>query len=241
LAKREIHHRGRAFGISYTLHNPNQSKRLLILHGWGSRKEVMERAFSKELSMYTHCYLDLPGFGGSSNSYVLTTKEYVEIVTLFLEAIGFWPDVIMGHSYGGKVATLLNPKTLILLSSAGLPQPKPLKVRAKIALFKALKPLGGAKIGKLFATKDVEGMAQNMYETLKNVVDEDFTEHFKAYSGHALLFWGESDTATPLHAGETMAQQIPNSHFYPLQGDHFFFLSYGKEIASTILSVLEPS
>ena len=95
---------------------------------------------------------------------------------------------IVGHSFGGKVATLLNPKYLILLSSAGILQPKPFKIRFKIKLFKLLKPfLRMEKIKQLFISDDVKEMKQNMYETFKKVVDEDFSDIFAKY------------TATPKH------------------------------------------
>jgi hypothetical protein len=35
----------------------------------------------------------------------------------------------MGHSFGGKIAVRLQPKLLILLSSAGIPKKKSLKTR----------------------------------------------------------------------------------------------------------------
>ena len=41
-----------------------------------------------------------------------------------------------------------------------------------------------------------------MYQTFKNVVDEDFSKEFSSYTGKALLCWGNEDTATPLSSGE---------------------------------------
>ena len=77
-------------------------------------------------------------------------------------------------------------------------------------------------------------MAPNMYETLKRVVDEDFSSVFASYQGKAFLFWGVDDTATPLTAGEKMASLIAGSTFVPLSGDHFFFLAHNREIAEKI-------
>jgi len=141
----------------------------------------------------------------------------------------------MGHSFGGKVSTLLAPPTLVLLSTSGILVPKVFVVRAKIALFKMLKPLGLSKLRQLLISDDAKGMSQNMYETFKNVVNEEFEENFSKVDSNTLLFWGESDTATPLWSGEKIAEKIEDSKFYPLKGDHFFFLKHSDFIAEKIL------
>jgi pimeloyl-ACP methyl ester carboxylesterase len=200
----------------------------------------MKNCFKDSFRGYRHTYLDLAGFGKSSNGdLILTTQDYAYIVKIFLRAVGLTPTAIMGHSFGGKVATLLNPELLVLLSSAGIRVKKPLSVRAKIALFKLLKPFGGDKIKNLFVSNDAKGMSHSMYETFKNVVDEDFEEIFAKYRGRALIFWGKDDTATPLFAGEKIASLIKNSKFYPLDGDHYFFVYHKDFIARKIMEELE--
>jgi len=103
---------------------------------------------------------------------------------------------------------------------------------------KFLKPLGMTFIRDLFKSKDVENMSHEMYETFKNVVDEDFEDEFLKSKSQALCFWGIDDTATPLYTGEKIAGLIENSEFYPLDGDHFFFLKHADFIAHEIEKVL---
>jgi len=234
MALKEIEFREKKFKLSYEIVNSTQPKSILILHGWGSNKEIMKQAFSKELQEYKHIYLDMPGFGASSNEMILTTNDYAEIVKKFLSVLEVTPSVIMGHSFGGKVATLLAPTHLVLLSSAGIITEKPWSVKVKIATFKFLKPLGMKKIRELFVAPDAQGMSHEMYETFKNVVDEDFEEEFKKSKSRALCFWGRDDTATPLYTGEKIAGLIDDSEFFPLKGDHFFFLKEAKFIAQEI-------
>lgn len=230
MAKRDVSFNKKVFQISYEILNPSCEKSILFLHGWGSKKEIMKQGFEKVFKEYKHIYVDMPGFGKSPTDEILETKDYKNIIGQFLKDLSLEPIGIFGHSFGGKVATLLNPKHLILLSSAGILEEKPFSVRAKIALFKILKPFGGKKIARFFATSDVSGMEQNMYETLKNVVNEDFTEHFKNYSGQAHIFWGISDSATTLPSGEKISKLIKNSSFFPLEGDHYFFLHHSLSI-----------
>ncbi len=234
MASREITYREKHFELSYELVNPLQKEVLLILHGWGSNKEIMMQAFGKTLSEYKHIYLDLPGFGKSSNEMILTTGDYAKIVKLFLETMGVEVKIAMGHSFGGKVSTLLKPPCLVLLSSSGILVPKSLSVQVKIKLFKLFRSLGLESIRNLFVSADAKGMSQEMYETFKNVVNEPFEENFSDYSGKGLLFWGKEDTATPLWTAEKIITMMPDGKLYPLDGDHFFFLKHSAFIAQTI-------
>jgi pimeloyl-ACP methyl ester carboxylesterase len=232
MAVKFIEYEGFEYKLSYDLCNPSHKKALLFLHGWGSNKEVMKQAFSNVFSEYTHIYLDMPGFGASNHGGALHTKDYANIVSTFIGAFDVEIQAVFGHSFGGKVATLLAPKKLILLSSAGIVEKKPLSVKLKIALFKLLKPLGIAKFRKLFVSADAKQMDAQMYQTFKNVVDEDFSEHFKNFANEAIIFWGTADKATSLQSGQTIAKLIKNATFHPLEGDHYFFLKQSKKIES---------
>jgi pimeloyl-ACP methyl ester carboxylesterase len=143
-------------------------------------------------------------------------------VDAFLNELKVKKEVIVGHSFGGKVATLLNPNLLVLLSSAGIVMPKPLSIRMKIKLFKLLKKLGLSRFREFFVSKDARGVSENMYETFKNVVDEDFGEVFKNYKGRVLIFGGNKDTAVPPEAVKKQSELF-KSKFIMLNGDHYFF------------------
>lgn len=234
MAKKEIVFQNNTYALSYELLNLDQPQTILFLHGWGSNKEIMKQAFGKCFPTYQHLYLDLPGFGHSPLDRIIITQEYADIVGIFLKALHVKPLMIVGHSYGGKVATLLEPEVLVLLSSAGIVAPKSLKVRLKIALFKLLKPLAPRSFYRFFATKDVDGMSDVMYEIIKRVVNEDLTQHFLTCKAKAFLFWGKDDTATPLKSGETMHALIKGSQFFPMEGDHFFFLKQARQIEKTL-------
>jgi pimeloyl-ACP methyl ester carboxylesterase len=222
------------FDISYEIVNPTAKKDIIFLHGWGSNKDIMKNSFSSYLKDFRHIYIDLPGFGKSLNKYVLTTKDYAKVVDEFLNLLLSSKDVIAGHSYGGKVATLLNPKNLVLLSSAGILEEKPFDVKFKIFFAKVFNALGLKGFTKKFRSSDVNTMSENMYATFKNVVNEDFTSSFSEFSNNALVFWGEKDTATSLASGKKMASLLKKSTFTSYDGDHFFFVKNAKNISERI-------
>ena len=234
MAVKEVKYGGKIYRISYETINPANKDVALFLHGWGANKEIMKKAFGAYFKDFRHVYVDMPGFGASSMHGALATKDYAKIMKSFLDELGANPKIIFGHSFGGKVATLLNPEYLALLSSAGIVAKKPLWVRFKIALFKFLKLFGLGFLYKFFATKDVKGMSKTMYETLKNVVDEDFSSKFADFGGKAFIFWGEEDKATPLKSGERVSRLIKNSEFHALKGDHFFFLLHARYIDGVV-------
>ena len=234
MAVKEVKYGGKIYRISYETVNPARKDVALFLHGWGANKEIMKKAFGAYFKDFRHVYVDMPGFGASGMHGALATKDYAKIMKSFLDELGANPKIIFGHSFGGKVATLLNPEYLALLSSAGIVAKKPLWVRFKIALFKFLKLFGLGFLYKFFATKDVKGMSKTMYETLKNVVDEDFSSKFADFGGKAFIFWGEEDKATPLKSGERVSRLIKNSEFHALKGDHFFFLLHARYIDGVV-------
>jgi pimeloyl-ACP methyl ester carboxylesterase len=234
MASKNIIYQEQSFKLSYEIRNPKQEEVILILHGWGSNKEIMMQAFAKTMPHLKHIYLDMAGFGKSSNPMTLTTHDYAKITTQFIEALGAEVKIAMGHSFGGKVATLLGTPYLVLLSSSGVCVPKRAWVRFKIALFKLLKPLMRFdRVHQWFVSEDAKGMSPQMYETFKNVVNEDFERHFEQSRSQALCFWGKEDTATPLWSGEKIATML-DAPLYPLDGDHFFFLYHSDSIADHI-------
>lgn len=226
------------YRLSYELLHPQNSKTILFLHGWGSNKEAMKIAFGGYFKAYQHIYVDLPGFGHSSLDAPMDTTHYVKIISKFLQELECTPLMVFGHSFGGKIATLLNPEVLVLLSSAGIVVPKSFKIRTKIWIYKTLKPLFPQSFYRFFATKDVEGMNKMMYEVLKKVVNEDFSSIFSQTKAKTVIYWGKEDTATPLKSGELIHSLIKNSHFFPMMGDHFFFLKNGKNIEKSLLELV---
>lgn len=234
MASKSITCRDIKYNIGYEILNPQNEKSAIFLHGWGANRVIMKNAFSMLFDEYRLIFVDLPGFGSSTIAKPMDSYGYLEVMREFIKALHVEPYFILGHSFGGKIATLLAPKNLILLSSAGIVVPKSLHVRLKIKTFKLLKSIGLGKFYRLFATKDIDGMDENMYETLKKVVDEKMDDEFSNCKANVLIFWGKNDEATPIKSGEKIHSLINSSKFFPLEGDHFFFINQNKIIAKTI-------
>jgi pimeloyl-ACP methyl ester carboxylesterase len=245
MAVKSIQYKQHTIDISYEILNPDAKVDMVVLHGWGSNKALMKKSFSPYLDSFRHIYIDMPGFGNSTCNQVLTTSDYAQILEYFMVHLNVQRDIVVGHSFGGKVATLLNPSVLVLLSSAGIVWPKSLKVKTKIFTFKFLKTLGLSKFRTRFVADDAKELSEPMYETFKNVVDEDFTYYFENYTGKALICWGEEDNATPLKSAHKIQALIKDSKLEIYSGDHYFFMDkaedISKKIEDTFLSTLEST
>ncbi|MBN2870024.1 MAG: alpha/beta hydrolase [Campylobacterales bacterium] len=243
MAAKTLQYKQHTFSISYEILNPSAHYDIVFLHGWGSHKNLMKHAFGNQLKQFRHIYIDMPGFGNSTCNIPLTTEDYATILESFLAQIEADKTIVVGHSFGGKVATLLNPDLLVLVASAGILVPKPLKIRAKILLFKLLKYSGLTRLRHFFVAPDAKGLSEPMYETFKRVVNEDFSDAFAAFNGTALLCFGRNDTATPLWTAYEIARRMPDATVVEFDGDHYFFLeqsaTVAKEIEKMFLKKLE--
>lgn len=235
MALRDVVYEGVVFKLAYLKYNAGMSKNMVFLHGWGSNKELMFNAFKESFLDYTHYYIDLPGFGqspygeqGIQSTKVLDSADYARILDSFLASLGVKDCVIVGHSFGGKVAMLCHNQEVILLSSAGIVRKKPLLIRLKILFAKIMKVFH-IRIPFLRA-KDANGLNATMYEVFKYVVNEDFYDIFAKSTKKVSIFWGRQDRATPLDSGQKIHSLIPNSRFFALEGDHYFFLQQARII-----------
>ncbi len=234
MAIKSIQFHQHTLDISYEILNPEAEVDLIVLHGWGSNKNLMKQSFSPYMDAFRHIYIDLPGFGNSTCNLALTTNDYARVVELLMVHLNASKDIVLGHSFGGKVALLLEPKVLVLVASAGIYIQKSFKVRAKIALFKLLKLFGFAKFREFFVANDAKKLSEPMYQTFKNVVDEDFSDEFFGYNGKALLCWGKDDTATPLSSAKKIKKLIKDSSLVIYEGDHYFFMNHAKDVSKNI-------
>ncbi|EAJ5524137.1 alpha/beta hydrolase, partial [Campylobacter jejuni] len=169
MAQTQLSYKNKTYQISYEILGDLSLPQILILHGWGANKELMKQSFCPFLKDFCQIYMDLAGFGNSSVEEILNTQDYANITELFLKQKKLDVCFFMGHSFGGKVSTLLAKEkdTLILLSSAGILAKKSLKVRFKIRIFKILKLFGLGKFYRYFASKDGVNLSPMMYETFK--------------------------------------------------------------------------
>ena len=173
-----------------------EGKPLLILHGWGGSSDSwisVQEILSKK--GYEVVCPDLPGFGKSSNpSKGWDNDDYIDFILKFTEKIGFKNFSLLGHSFGGGLATKFTVKhpervkSLILCDAAIIRDKKRLTLRQKFANFlakigniffsapffeKNFYPFARKIVYKIAGVQDYYLAKGTMKETIKKVFKED--------------------------------------------------------------------
>ena len=112
--------------LDYELIGKNEPA-VVLMHGWGMDKKSFEKLVPLIKNNQKILSLDFFGFGKSSvpRDY-FDTYEYACYVFLLLKKLNIKNVILVGHSFGGRIAILLssifklNVSSLILTSSAGI-------------------------------------------------------------------------------------------------------------------------
>ena len=225
---------------------------VFFLHGWKSDLHTFDALLPFLISSYRVIRLDLPGFGGSEfPASPWGVGEYVNFVQAFVEKLGVSVEVLVGHSFGGRIAIKgvgtgkLRPNRVILIGSAGLARHNTLrnqmfKVFAKVG--KAVTLIFPASIREYLRSRLYQKAGSSDYlnagtlkETSRKVIQEDLSGSASQIKVPTLLIWGENDMATPLSDGKRFAELISGSTLRVLSGaGHFVHEEKPVEVEKVI-------
>ncbi|MDE5714441.1 MAG: alpha/beta hydrolase [Muribaculaceae bacterium] len=159
----------------------------------------------------------------------------------FIKKEGLHTPVLIGHSFGGRIAILLSSRNeigkIVLVDAAGIKPKRGLRYYWKVYSFKTIKKLlllvlgnkkGGEIVEKMRGKKgsaDYRNSSPMMRAVMSKCVNEDLKHVMPDIKASALLIWGENDTATPLSDAKTMEKLIPDAGLvsFPECG-HYSFL-----------------
>ena len=222
-------------------------KILVFLHGWGLSSKIFEPIIYRLKNDFKVYSLDLPGFGKTAIEKPMTLKDYADFVYKYLKDNKIEQPIIIGHSFGGAVATkltLLYPDSiskLVLVDASAIRQPR----RKMILIKKAadfLKPLFPEKLRKfilrllkLDKTDYAQIESLELKETFKNVIKENLAPYFTQIKTPTLVIWGEHDKITPLGEGKIIAEDISGAKLEIIKNTgHFVFLEKPEEFIKLI-------
>ncbi len=192
---------------------------IVLLHGWGQNIEMMKPLGNFFQQNYKITILDLPGFGETEEPKTpWTTKDYALLLSNFLHELKIDCPIIMGHSFGGRVAIMYaanHPvKKLVLFGSPCVVEEKPLslkqKLYKKLYQVKFLAPLGDKMKSHLGST-DYKNASTIMRDTLVNVVNYDLSKEAMEIDAPTLLIWGELDKDAPVDDAKKLEKLLPDA------------------------------
>lgn len=230
--------------IYYEKHG-NKKDTILILPGWGNSRNTFYNMINYFKEDYTIYIIDYPGFGNSPIiNKELNIYDYAFIINSFIKKLKIENPIIIAHSFGGRIASILqarykiNFKKLILIDTAGIKRRKKLKVYLKEKLYKLLKKLTHIlpkikqenyrqKLLLYFGSSDYKSIPACMQKTFQNIIKEDLRKYYKEISTETLIIWGEKDIDTPLKDGKLIKKLIKDSEIIVYKNsNHFSYLNY---------------
>ncbi|MDR1012489.1 MAG: alpha/beta hydrolase [Coxiellaceae bacterium] len=227
---------------------------VILLHGWGRDMEYfteLARYLAQRFSVYL---LDLPGFGLSvAPAEIWGSLEYAILIKHFIIKFGLIKPILIGHSFGGKIAIHLAIfddiaiRKLILISSSGIKLSKSLRVKLKVGFLKMAKcmtklPLVGSIFmfnleiyRRKFGSNDYNYANGIMRSILIKTVQENIVGILSLIKQPVLLVWGKQDFVTPIAAGYIMQQCISGSQLKIItDSGHFPFIDSWQEFIKEV-------
>lgn len=231
--------------INYIQMGNKKGKDVILLHGWGQNIEMM-MPLGNNLDKFHVTILDFPGFGDSSEpDHALTVYDYVEILEELLKELKIENPIVMGHSFGGRIAILYASRNqtekLVLF---GAPCIRENKVSLKEKILKSLKKLPGMnKLGeymkKHIGSDDYRNASPIMRETLVNTVNEDLSEYAKRIKAPTLLIWGTNDQAAPIEDAKKLEKLLLDGALIELPGyTHYAYLEALPQVINILNNFL---
>lgn len=228
---------------------------ILLLHGWMQSLHTFDALVPALSISFRVIRLDLPGFGGSEPpKSAWGVGEYARFVRDFCEKLQIQPEIVLGHSFSGRIAAkgtaegVLRPKKLILIASAGLAKHKTVRSRlfwivakaGKMGLFLFPRSVQDRFRRRLYEKAGSEYLdAGPLKDTFLLVTREDLSEAARKIHVPTLLIWGENDTETPLSDGRRLKELISGARLKILNGaGHFVHQEKPVEVARLISEFL---
>ena len=216
--------------VNYIQYGEGQD--ILLLHGWGQNIEMMKILGDNFSNRFRITILDFPGFGESSEpEEVWSIKDYSDMLEEFIKELDIKKPIIMGHSFGGRVAIRYSSnhpiEKLVLFGSPCIRHNTELPLSVKI--LKGIKKLPGMdKIGEFaknfIGSRDYKAASPVMRQILVNVVNEDLSSFAKDIEEPTLLIWGEQDTEAPVEDAKELEGIMIDAALIVLPGTHYAYI-----------------
>ena len=219
-----------------------EGKDIVLLHGWGQNIEMMKPIGDNFCDRFRITILDFPGFGKSNEpDYDWTISDYALMLEEFIKKLDIKKPVIMGHSFGGRVAirySANNPiEKLILFGSPCIIIQESLSL--KVRMLKSLKKLPGMdKFGEYMkqyiGSRDYKAASPVMRQTLVEVVNEDLSKYAKEIEEPTLLIWGQNDTEAPVNEAKELEKIMIDAALIILPGTHYAYLENLQQVVNIL-------
>ncbi len=213
------------------------------MHGWGGEIASFKPLADKLSHNFRVILPDMYGFGKTPHpAHPLTLDDYAEGVRELLRERRVDDAVLVGHSFGGRVAMRVAARDVgvsgvVLVDSAGIVPKRGLVYYLKVAAYKLGKKLRLKRLPK--GSADYAALSGVMKKTFVNVVNESSENDARHITVPTLLLWGRKDKDTPLYMCKKLNKLIRDSECVMLEGGHFAYLSEAERVCRILAAFRE--
>lgn len=229
-----------------------QGRPFIILHGWGSNSErwsQIAETISKQ--GFRVIVPDLPGFGQSDKlAKAWTINDYVRWFEDFTKALGIEEFYLLGHSFGGALAskiTIKYPQRVqkLFLVAAAVIRKKTTQKSFSARVAKAIKLFSFLPYYDFFRKAVYRFIIRKsdyiytegiMKDTYLNVISDDLEFHVPFIKVSTVIIWGDKDQSTPVEDARAINTKIKNSKLIIIPGaDHLMHKKMPEMLSEKIL------
>lgn len=221
---------------------------VVFLHGWGQSKLMMMPLVNLCHEFANVVAIDLPGHGDVELEKKYEIEDYLCYLSDFFIREKINPSLIVGHSFGGKIATyyaLEKQDVDLLLFAPSVTKPKfSFNTWRKIRVYKILKRLLKWRIIKKIPSKyagsnDFKNTKGVLRDTFLNIVNAYPEKNISNINSKIYAVWGKDDKTVSYFQMKKLEKYILHGSLTIVKGDHFAYLTNRKEMSNLIKNILE--
>lgn len=222
--------------IDYDFFNNNREETILFLHGWGGNKFSFNSTINLLKNRFNILTITLPTISPTTTAWKL--ENYIDLILQILALLNIKKVTIICHSFGFRLACLLNKKIkikkIVITGGAGI---KKSNIFLKIKQRKNLILLSNNKdLFTKIASQDYLSLNQTNRQTFKNIVNLNL-KNFLKFDCPILLFWGKHDKETKLWIAKEIKKQN-KANLIVTNSDHFAYLKENALFNNVVLKFL---
>jgi pimeloyl-ACP methyl ester carboxylesterase len=227
---------------------------VIFLHGWARRgqdfavcaRELADRGIASVA-------LDLPGFGSSPLPTVAGgARSYARQLAPVLRAMGSAPFVLVGHSFGGTVATVIaanDPELVRAVVLTGAPLLRSSPTRTPPLLYRVTRYLHARGVvsgqrmeaaRQRYGSADYRAARGMLREILVASVNESYEAELARVRAPVAMLWGELDRDVPASIASRAGALLHVAHsFRSVPGvGHLLPTEAPGELVTSVIEVL---
>lgn len=223
--------------VDYDYFYNSHKETILFLHGWGGNKFSFLSTANLLTSRYNILNITIPTIQPTKE--VWNMQNYCDLVLNILTLHNIKNPIIICHSFGFRIAMLLNQKIcikkLVVTGGAGIKKENPfLHIKQRRNLLKLQQ---NKNFFFNLASKDYLELSPTNRQTFKNIVNLNL-KNFICFSCPILLFWGKNDTDTKIWMAKKIKRKN-NAKLTVTNSDHFAYLKLNHYFNNEVIKFLE--